>query len=53
MGFGKNCSESWIFNCEIRRSIQGFAEAIVTQREGRYVVPVRVENKKDIKGIVP
>ncbi|MDD4230879.1 MAG: endonuclease MutS2 [Dehalococcoidales bacterium] len=34
---------------EASRALQ---EAIVTQREGRYVVPVRVENKKDIKGIV-
>jgi DNA mismatch repair protein MutS2 len=34
---------------EAARALQ---EAIITQREGRYVVPVRIENKKDIKGIV-
>ena len=34
---------------EAARALQ---EAIITQREGRYVIPVRIENKKDIKGIV-
>ncbi|MCX6004032.1 MAG: endonuclease MutS2, partial [Chloroflexi bacterium] len=27
-------------------------EPIVTEREGRYVIPIRIEAKKDIKGIV-
>ncbi len=27
-------------------------EPIVTEREGRYVIPVKIESKKDIKGIV-
>lgn len=38
-----------IVKSEAAKSLQ---EAIVTQREGRYVVPVRIENKRDIKGIV-
>ncbi|MDD5604589.1 MAG: endonuclease MutS2 [Dehalococcoidales bacterium] len=41
--------ETIIKSEEAAKSLQ---EAIITQREGRYVVPVRVENKRDIKGIV-
>jgi DNA mismatch repair protein MutS2 len=27
-------------------------EDIVTQRDGRYVIPVKVENKKNVQGII-
>jgi len=31
---------------------QAVQEPIVTEREGRYVIPVKVESRQDIKGIV-
>ena len=32
-----------------RRIVQ---DPIITEREGRYVIPIKTENRKDIKGIV-
>jgi len=40
---------------DIIRSPQGqkiIQEPIVTQREGRYVIPVKIESKKEIQGII-
>jgi DNA mismatch repair protein MutS2 len=41
--------EATLKSAKGRRIVQ---EPIITERDGRYVIPIKVENRKDIKGIV-
>ncbi|MEA3253428.1 MAG: endonuclease MutS2 [Chloroflexota bacterium] len=41
--------ESMVGSAELREIVQ---EPFVTQREGRYVIPIKIERQKEIKGIV-